>query len=96
MSGEKATVTSEVGTEGTDVESLSSPEESRAKAHVWARRLRDGPCSCSYLIEAAVSVLSPATPSGLALQNVFMPHRSICLRGLAYIHLLTDSFQSPL
>lgn len=30
VSGEKATVTTELGTEGTDVESLSSPEESRA------------------------------------------------------------------
>lgn len=78
MSREKATVTTEFGTEGTDVESLSSPEESRAKAHVWARRLRDGPCSCSHLIEAAVPVLSPATSSGLALQNVSCPTVSSC------------------
>lgn len=36
VSGEKAEVMTELGTEETVVESLSSPEESRAKAHVWA------------------------------------------------------------
>lgn len=67
LSAEKATVKSELGTDGMAVESLSSPEESRARAHVWARRqsgMGSAPVPTSARLPS-ISVLFPAAPSGL-------------------------------